>query len=105
MSRRLRILIWQSHVILRRQLRKQVKLLEDKADAVIPDLRHMSIRSLRDILSGQQVMELFRQLNDEGMTIVMITHDADIAKQAKKTYHIFDGEIRENQKEGGAADE
>lgn len=58
-----------------------------------------------DSKSGEQVMELFRQLNDEGMTIVMITHDADIAKQAKKTYHIFDGEIRENQKEGGAADE
>lgn len=58
-----------------------------------------------DSKSGEQVMELFHQLNEEGMTIVMITHDADIAKQAKKTYHIFDGEIRENRKEGGAADE
>ena len=46
-----------------------------------------------DSKSGIQVMELFQRLNDEGVTVIMITHDANIASHAKKTYHIFDGEI------------
>lgn len=46
-----------------------------------------------DQKSGQQIMALFRQLNEEGMTIVMITHDANIAKEAKRMYQIVDGII------------
>ena len=46
-----------------------------------------------DSKSGIQVMNLFHKLNDEGVTVIMITHDANIASHAKKTYHIFDGEI------------
>ena len=46
-----------------------------------------------DSKSGIQVMNLFQKLNDEGVTVIMITHDANIASCAKKTYHIFDGEI------------
>ena len=41
-------------------------------------------------------------LNDEGVTIIMITHDASVASHAKKILHIIDGEIIEN-KQGGAA--
>ncbi len=48
-----------------------------------------------DSKSGVQVMELFQQLNDDGVTVIMITHDANIAKHAKRTVHIFDGEISE----------
>ncbi len=44
-----------------------------------------------DTKSGEQVMEIFQQLNDEGVTIVMITHEPDIARRAKKIYHIRDG--------------
>ena len=55
-----------------------------------------------DQASGQQVMELFKALNDEGVTIIMITHDANVASHAKKILHIIDGEIIEN-KQGGAA--
>ena len=50
--------------------------------------------------SGKQVMELFKSLNDEGVTIIMITHDANVASHAKKILHIIDGEIIEN-KQGG----
>ncbi len=53
-----------------------------------------------DQASGKQVMELFQSLNDEGVTIIMITHDAKVASHAKKVLHIIDGEITEN-KNGG----
>ena len=44
-----------------------------------------------DSTSGKQVMELFRQLHESGSTILMITHDANIAGYADTVYHIFDG--------------
>lgn len=51
-----------------------------------------------DQKSGKQIMELFETLNEEGVTIVMITHDREIASHAKRVVHIIDGEITE---EGG----
>lgn len=47
-----------------------------------------------DSKSGDQVMELFSQLNSEGMTIVMITHEKAIAECANKTIVIYDGELK-----------
>ena len=44
-----------------------------------------------DSISGEQVMELFQKLNDEGITIIMITHDAEIASHAKRQAIIRDG--------------
>ena len=52
-----------------------------------------------DSKSGAQIMELFQSLNDEGVTIIMITHDAQVASHAKRTVHIFDGRLVENQPE------
>ena len=49
-----------------------------------------------DSKSGEQIMELFSSLNDEGVTIVMITHDPKIAANAKRIVRIIDGEIFEN---------
>ena len=46
-----------------------------------------------DTKSGQQIMEIFRQLSRDGMTIVMITHELSIAQQADKIYRILDGEL------------
>ncbi len=46
-----------------------------------------------DSKSSKQVMELFAQLNEEGVTVVMITHDPGIAGHAKRIMDIFDGEI------------
>ena len=48
-----------------------------------------------DSKSGAQVMELFQKLNDEGVTVVMITHDSHVAQCAKRIVDIFDGEISE----------
>ena len=57
-----------------------------------------------DQASGRQVMELFRELHEEGATIVMITHDASVAAHADKVLHIVDGEIIEHRR-GGMHDE
>ena len=46
-----------------------------------------------DQKTGHQVMALFRELNDEGRTIIMITHDINIAKNASRTVEILDGNL------------
>lgn len=46
-----------------------------------------------DTKSGEQIMKLFYELNNEGVTIVMITHEREIAEYAKKIMLIRDGEI------------
>ena len=53
-----------------------------------------------DQKTGRQVMALFRELNEEGRTIIMITHDTNIAANARRTVHIIDGLLTE----GGGAD-
>ena len=47
-----------------------------------------------DTKAGHQIMEIFRRLSGEGMTIIMITHEPSIAACADKTYRILDGELR-----------
>ncbi len=56
-----------------------------------------------DQKSGAQVMELFQKLNDEGVTIVMITHDPKIAAHAKRVIRIIDGVIHEGDGEEEAS--
>ena len=48
-----------------------------------------------DSKSGAQVMELFQRLNDEGVSVLMITHDADIAAHANRVVTIKDGILQE----------
>ena len=48
-----------------------------------------------DQASGKQVMELFKQLNDQGATVVMITHDSNVAANARRTVNIIDGMLTE----------
>ena len=50
-----------------------------------------------DSKSGAQVMEIFQKLNDEGVTVLMITHYPDIASHAKRVVMIRDGELREKE--------
>ena len=50
-----------------------------------------------DQKTGKQVMALFRELNDEGRTIIMITHDLNIAKNARRVVNIIDGELTEQE--------
>ncbi len=47
-----------------------------------------------DSASGNQVMDLFGKLNENGTTILMITHEPSVARRAKKIYHIFDGRLQ-----------
>lgn len=42
---------------------------------------------------AEEIMGIFQSLNDEGRTIVMITHEPDIAEHAKRIIHIKDGHI------------
>ncbi|MHB8128308.1 MAG: ABC transporter ATP-binding protein [Mobilitalea sp.] len=52
-----------------------------------------------DQKTGAQVMELFEEINKDGRTIIMITHDKHIASHAKRVVNILDGYLTE---EGGA---
>ncbi len=54
-----------------------------------------------DQKTGKQVMALFQELNDEGRTIIMITHDMNIAAYAHRVVHIIDGVLTEG---GGTED-
>ena len=48
-----------------------------------------------DQKTGRQVMALFRELHEEGRTIIMITHDRHIAQNASRMVRILDGELSE----------
>ncbi len=48
-----------------------------------------------DQQTGKQVMNLFHDLNEEGHTIIMITHDIGIARHAKRIVRLLDGELSE----------
>lgn len=46
-----------------------------------------------DTHSGEEVMRILKELNDEGRTVILITHDNSIAAQAKRIIRIQDGKI------------
>ena len=48
-----------------------------------------------DSKTGAEIMELFHELHRQGNTIVLITHDEKIAKQAERSIHILDGKVKE----------
>ncbi len=49
-----------------------------------------------DSHSGEEVMKILHELNEEGRTIILITHDNDIAADAKRVVRIHDGKIIED---------
>ena len=48
-----------------------------------------------DSHTSREIMEMFRELHEQGNTIVLITHDNDVARQAKRIVHILDGKLTE----------
>ena len=48
-----------------------------------------------DSKTSKEIMDIFHELHQQGNTIVLITHDNNIAKQAQRSIHILDGQISE----------
>ena len=48
-----------------------------------------------DSHTGQDIMDIFHELHDSGNTIVLITHDDAVARQAQRSIHILDGRVKE----------
>ena len=48
-----------------------------------------------DSKTSQEIIDIFHELHEQGNTIVLITHDGDVAKQAQRSIHILDGQITE----------
>ena len=48
-----------------------------------------------DSHTGGEIMDMFAELHEQGNTIVLITHDNDIARRAKRVVHILDGRLTE----------
>ncbi|MDP6414007.1 MAG: ABC transporter ATP-binding protein, partial [Gammaproteobacteria bacterium] len=46
-----------------------------------------------DSNTAQGVMDLLHEINEDGTTIIMVTHDQDLASQSKRNIHILDGRI------------
>ncbi|PKL10910.1 MAG: macrolide ABC transporter ATP-binding protein [Spirochaetae bacterium HGW-Spirochaetae-4] len=46
-----------------------------------------------DTHTGRQIMELFEELNAEGRTVILVTHDHDIAMRARRQVHVRDGHL------------
>jgi putative ABC transport system ATP-binding protein len=50
-----------------------------------------------DTATGEDIMRLFRRLHDQGHTIILVTHERDIADHAQRTIHIRDGRIESDE--------
>ena len=58
-----------------------------------------------DTTSGNQIMEIFKELSQKGMTIIMITHEPAIAQCANKIYRILDGQLITSTEEVNGSEE
>jgi putative ABC transport system ATP-binding protein len=50
-----------------------------------------------DTVTGEEIMRLFERLHHEGNTIILVTHEKDIADHAHRTIHIRDGRIERDE--------
>src|SRR5512136_515143 len=53
-----------------------------------------------DSRTGQEILGLFHRLHDQGNTIIMVTHDREVAGQAQRIIHIRDGRIERDERKG-----
>ena len=54
-----------------------------------------------DSRSTEDVLRIFAGLNAEGRTVVLITHEPDVAEQAKRVIHLSDGRVVEDERNDG----
>ena len=57
-----------------------------------------------DSHSTEEVLRIFARLNEEGRTVVLITHEPDVAEQAKRVIRLSDGEVVEDRRTLGVHD-
>ena len=57
-----------------------------------------------DSHSTEDVLRIFARLNEEGRTVVLITHEPDVAEQSKRVIRLSDGEIVEDRRTLGVHD-
>jgi putative ABC transport system ATP-binding protein len=50
-----------------------------------------------DSATGEEIMRLFERLHDQGNTIILVTHEKDIADHARRTISIRDGKIEKDE--------
>jgi putative ABC transport system ATP-binding protein len=54
-----------------------------------------------DSATGEEIMKLFERLHEKGHTIILVTHERDIAEHAHRTIHIRDGKIEKDERKKG----
>jgi len=55
-----------------------------------------------DTATGEEIMRLFERLHAEGNTIIIVTHEAEIAAHAHRTLHIRDGQLESDEVRGAS---
>src|SRR5260370_32426567 len=53
-----------------------------------------------DSATGEEIMRLFEKLHQDGNTIILVTHERDVAEHAHRTIHIRDGKIESDERKG-----
>lgn len=70
-----------------------IRALVNNPDIIIADEPTGAL----DSKTSEQIMDIFKKLNEEGITIILITHDVNVAKKAKRMVKIFDGILKEGE--------
>lgn len=68
-----------------------IRALVNNPDIIIADEPTGAL----DSNTSKEIMNIFKELNQEGITVIIITHDINVAKEAKRIVKIFDGELKE----------
>ena len=55
-----------------------------------------------DSKSGNEIMDIFGELNSQGRTIILVTHEPEIAVYARRVLHVRDGKLVRDEKQEGA---
>jgi putative ABC transport system ATP-binding protein len=53
-----------------------------------------------DSRTGREILNLFHRIHEQGNTIIMVTHDREVADQAQRIIHIRDGQIERDERKG-----